>query len=95
MIAATGFQRSIGGQGLAGFDDFGVARKDEAGQHERLGAGAAFGKSAFDQELIDTNFGGRFWFGIGHRIRQFRLFGPARGAVWGLFVMPPHPIAER
>ena len=93
MVAPAGFQRRVGGEGLAGFGDFCFAGKDEAGKHQRLCSRSAFGEAPINQHLIDA----QFWRGAGFERRKGQIGGLISncnkgGSRGGLFNAAPHSI---
>ncbi len=58
VVAPADFDRGTGGEQLAGLGDLALARKDQPGQDQSLGAGAAFGQPALGHELVGADLGG-------------------------------------
>lgn len=56
MIAPSHFQWRIGGQLMAGLCQFHLAGKHQTSHYQRLRAGAAFGKTSLDQQVVNTPF---------------------------------------
>jgi hypothetical protein len=60
MIAPAHIERAVRGQHLTGLGNPRLAGEHQPCHHQRLRPRAAFGKTAFNQQLIDAALG-RFW----------------------------------